>query len=145
MRDLTYTVRQPGTGLSLYEDPTLGWRWVADKRRGQWPLDQAQKLAKAFSGVVCHKGIPLGIKAPQRPVMPKGRAPGEPKDKKTLIQEAVAKEDWIQALRLASKGQNKVLKQAWEALQRPEFFRSLKKDPETLVQAGITLIKERYA
>jgi hypothetical protein len=57
--------------------------------------------------------------------------------------------DWPGALRMAARfqrlGQHKAdIERGWAALQRPEFYRELGRDPEALVAAGIRALQERY-
>lgn len=86
---------------------------------------------------------------PKRPVLPHGKAPGEPSSALELVRAAVAAEDWHRALRLAKElsglGEDEaVLRRAWEALVRPEFLREVKKDPEVALAEGVATLRRRY-
>lgn len=53
------------------------------------------------------------------------------------------------ALKLAASfprlGDQKVdIQRAWQAIQTPDFYREIGKDPETLIAAGVAAIRERY-
>lgn len=81
--------------------------------------------------------------------MPKGKAPGEPPTKVERLRVAVAAEDWPEALRLALKltslGEDEeVLSRAREALQRPDFLRQVKKDPDAALKAAVAVLKRRW-
>jgi len=70
--------------------------------------------------------------------------------KLSLLKKAASQQDWICVLRIASKfpllGEHKTaIMRAWEATTRPDFQRQLGRDPQTLIDAGIAALKERYA
>ncbi len=57
--------------------------------------------------------------------------------------------DWRGAILLAAKFQDlgehrNAILSAREAINRPEFQRQLKRDPDTLVAAGVQALKARY-
>lgn len=61
----------------------------------------------------------------------------------------MAADDWIGALRIAARfhdlGEHKAaITMAWEAANRPDFYREIGKDPDALVAAGVGALKERY-
>lgn len=74
---------------------------------------------------------------------------GQPVPKLTLLLELMAAERWPEALRMAAGfgrlGAHKApITRAWNALQRPGFYRQLGQDPDAHVQAGIAALKARY-
>ena len=61
----------------------------------------------------------------------------------------MAAEDWHGALRLAAKfprlGKHKAeIERGYAALQWPEFYAEMDRDPELLVRVGVEALKERY-
>lgn len=57
--------------------------------------------------------------------------------------------DWSAAIRFAAKfprlgAQRDDLLRAKDALQNPDFYRQIKRDPDALVQAGIDALKSKY-
>ncbi len=73
-------------------------------------------------------------------------APGE---KAARIAALVAAEDWRGALALASTfarlgKEREAILAAHEAMQRPDFQRQLKRDPEAQIAAGIEALRARY-
>ena len=57
------------------------------------------------------------------------------------VRAAVAAGDWREAIRLASKvsklgAEKAAITRAWEAYERPDFLRQLRKDPETAKTEG---------
>jgi plasmid stabilization system protein ParE len=71
-------------------------------------------------------------------------------NKPALIQAALARNDAREALRIAASfphlGEHKAaITRGWEACQRPDFYRSLGKDPAELVTVGIAAVRARYA
>lgn len=57
--------------------------------------------------------------------------------------------DWRRAILLAAKfgdlgTQRNAILSAREAINRPDFQRQLKRDPATLIAAGVSALKERY-
>ncbi len=57
--------------------------------------------------------------------------------------------DWHRAILLAAKfgdlgDQRNEILSAREAINRPHFMRQIKKEPETLILAGIAALKARY-
>ena len=97
------------------------------------------------SGHPKHTGKPR----PKPPVMPKGKAPGEPASALELVKDAMAAGDWIAALRIASRmsslgAEKDAILRAWEAHQRPEFQRSLGKDPDAAIEAGKAALRRRF-
>lgn len=72
-----------------------------------------------------------------------------PPKKIDVLRGYMAAERWKDALRLANTfgqlGAEKVaITKGWAALTRPEFYRSIGKDPDALVAAGIAALKRRY-
>ena len=147
-RDGTVTVRQPGSGRALYRDPLVGWRWGPNRKATPMSAEEAAEMAARLGGVVCIDGKMPGIQQPKRPTMPKGKAPGE-WDKLGTLRDHIAAEDWPKALKVAksysSLGADKVaIERAWEAYVRPDFCRSLGRDPEALKVAGIEVLRRRF-
>jgi hypothetical protein len=73
----------------------------------------------------------------------------EPEKKIVILRRHMDAGDWREALRLAAGfgrlGEHKApITRAWEALQRPGFYRQLGRDPDALVAAGIEALKARY-
>ena len=65
------------------------------------------------------------------------------------LRTAMAEGREADALRIAAKfpvlGAHKArITRGWEALQRPEFYTALGKDPKVLVADGVAAIRERY-
>lgn len=86
---------------------------------------------------------------PKRPVLPEGKAPGEPNSRVEAVRAAVADADWKTALRLAKElsglGEDeKVITRAWEALVRPRFLREVGKDPDATYEEGVATLKRRF-
>jgi hypothetical protein len=57
--------------------------------------------------------------------------------------------DWPAAIRFAAKFQRlgdhrDDLLRAKDALQNPDFYRQIKRDPDALVQSGIDALKSKY-
>lgn len=143
------TVRQPGTGRALYNDPRVGWRWGPNRKATAMSADEASEMAERLGGVVCIDGVPQGTEKPKRPQMPKGKAAGE-WDKLGTLRKHIAAGDWPKALKLAKSysklGDDKVaIERAWEAYARPDFCRALGRDPDALKAAGIEALKRRFA
>lgn len=71
------------------------------------------------------------------------------KTKLSEVREAAAAGNWKQAILKAAKfgdlgnERNDILS-AREAINRPDFMRQLRRDPETLIAAGINALKQRY-
>ena len=66
------------------------------------------------------------------------------------LRAALDAQNWPEALRIAVKfpvlgKQKDSITRAHEALRRPEFYRSIGKDPDVLVAEGVAALKERYA
>ena len=71
------------------------------------------------------------------------------KTKLAQLKEHMAAGDHRAAIRLASKfgelGEHKsVITRAWAAIQHPEFYEAINKEPAVLVAAGVAAIRERY-
>jgi len=69
--------------------------------------------------------------------------------KLSLLKEAWTRGDKSGALRIAAKfqelGEHKeAISRAWQAIQDPEFYRAIGKDPAALIEAGYAALKERY-
>lgn len=67
----------------------------------------------------------------------------------SLLREAAAQGNWIEALRIAVRfprlGEEKhAIERAWNAYQRPDFYRQLKQDPDALVATGIAALRTKY-
>lgn len=65
------------------------------------------------------------------------------------LKAAAASGDWTHALRIAARFPDlgdhaAAIVRAHEAGHNPRFYRSLGKDPEALIAAGIAALKERY-
>ena len=72
-----------------------------------------------------------------------------PPKKIDTLRAFMAAGNWPSALGLAAKfprlGEHKTaITRAWEAIQRPEFYRAIGKNPDALVNEGIAALKERY-
>lgn len=72
-----------------------------------------------------------------------------PTTKISKLREAAAAGDWLAALRIASKFPNlgderNAIQRAWNAAQRPEFYRQLRQDPEALFAAGVAALRAKY-
>lgn len=57
--------------------------------------------------------------------------------------------DKLGALRIAARfpdlgAQKDAIQRGWDAAQRPDFYRQIKKDPAALVEAAFTALSERY-
>lgn len=92
---------------------------------------------------------PIHKPRPPKPEMPKGKAAGEPDTRLERIRAAMAADDWPRALRIASRmsslGDEKAaILSAWEAHQRPDFQRSIGKDPEAIIEAGKAALRRRF-
>ena len=73
----------------------------------------------------------------------------QPPRKLDAVIAAMNADDWSLAIRLASKfprlgEQEKAIRQANEAIQRPAFQRALGRDPVQLIEAGKAALIERY-
>ncbi len=69
--------------------------------------------------------------------------------KLSKLLEFMERGEWKKALSLAAKfpqlGDHKdAIVRGHEACVRPDFYRQIKHDPETLVKIGINALKERY-
>ncbi len=69
--------------------------------------------------------------------------------KLSKLKDAAAANDWLAALRIASKfpqlGEHKaVIMSGWQALQSPAFYREIGKNPDELVAAAVAALKEKY-
>lgn len=65
------------------------------------------------------------------------------------LREAMDAENWHDALRIAAKfpilgAQKEAITRAWQALQRPDFYRAIGKDPAELIADGVRALQERY-
>jgi len=72
-----------------------------------------------------------------------------PPSKQTRILAALANNDAREALRLAASfphlgEQKEAITRGWAALQRPDFYREIGKDPEALVALGVAAVRARY-
>ena len=81
--------------------------------------------------------------------MPKGKVPGEPPSSLEVVREAMAAGDWHRALRVASRmsslgAEKDAIRRAWEALQRPDFQRSIGRDPDVAVEEGKAALRRRF-
>jgi len=77
-------------------------------------------------------------------------APASPKSNLETMRELIAKEDWTTAFRIASSfknlgAQKARITRAWEVIQRPDFYRQIRKDPEAIIADGIAALRERFA
>ncbi len=73
------------------------------------------------------------------------RPPATPPD----LLRAIAAEDWPAALRCAARfqhlgDQDRAIRQAWAAYQRPAFYREIGHDPDALLAAGIAGLRARF-
>jgi hypothetical protein len=65
------------------------------------------------------------------------------------LRAAMDSEDWHEALRIAAKfpilgTQKEAIQRAWQAVQRPDFYRAIGKDPAELITDGVRALQERY-
>jgi hypothetical protein len=65
------------------------------------------------------------------------------------IRTALANDDWLAALRVASRFHDRsndtmTFKRGFDAYQHPEFYRQLGKDPEKLVGAAMERLQARF-
>lgn len=65
------------------------------------------------------------------------------------VRAALAAGDETKALRIAAGfaqlgPQRDRIQKAWAAHQRPEFYRELGQNPESLIQDGVLALRERY-
>jgi hypothetical protein len=72
-----------------------------------------------------------------------------PPKKIDTMRRYMAAGDWRSALKLASTfprlGDEAVtIRRAWEACARPDFYRSIRRDPAAHVAAGIKALRRRY-
>lgn len=72
-----------------------------------------------------------------------------PATKLSRLKDAMRAEDWRTALRIAAYfpdlGEHKeAITRAWNALNRPSFYRQLGRDPEALVEDGKRALVARY-
>lgn len=93
--------------------------------------------------------LPLSKPRPTRPTMPTGRAEGEPERKLDTLHAAMRAGDWREAMRIAAAfprlGDEKAaITRAWEAYQRPDFMRQLRRDPNALIAEGVAALRRRY-
>lgn len=148
-----YVVRWYRGRKCLAADPVTEWRYTEPESATLMTLDQARRLAEKFVGVVCLDGVPvdkLGVAPPAKPKDPgPKRAAGAESLAAARVREAVAAENWREAVRLALKVRNlgedaKVLERAWDAFTRPDFCRQLKRDPGAMIQAAVDVVKRRW-
>jgi len=69
--------------------------------------------------------------------------------KLSMVKEAAARGDWRKAILLAAKfgdlgAERDAILSAREAINRPDFQRQLKRDPDALLAAGVAALKARY-
>ena len=72
-----------------------------------------------------------------------------PPTKLSILQAHMAAGEWRQALALAAKfhdlgDHKKQITRAHDALQNPELYKQMGKNPMALMQEGIAALKERY-
>lgn len=72
-----------------------------------------------------------------------------PPSKLSLLKAAWARGDRTGAIRIAAKFQDlgehkEAITRAWQAIQDPDFYRAIGKDPDALIAAGYAALKERY-
>lgn len=71
------------------------------------------------------------------------------KTKLSKLKELMATGDFRAALKLAASfsqlGSQKIqIRRGWQAIQSPDFYREIGKNPDELVAAGVAAIRERY-
>lgn len=71
------------------------------------------------------------------------------KTKLSGVKEAAASGDWRKAVLLAAKFQDlgeqrNAILSAREAINRPDFQRQMRRDPDILLAAGVAALKQRY-
>lgn len=69
--------------------------------------------------------------------------------KLSTLRDAAGRGDWIAALRIAAKfpqlGEHKeAITRAWAAIQNPQFYRDIGKEPDALIEEGVEALKARY-
>jgi len=74
---------------------------------------------------------------------------GKISTKVSVLRDMMRREDWHGALRLAAKfprlGREKAaIMKAWESIARPEFQRSIGRDPALQIADGIAALNRRY-
>lgn len=88
----------------------------------------------------------------ERDVTPPRRAPKHTRAKQAypeIIRGMLARGETREALKLAAGfevlgAQKSAITRAWSAVQRPEWYRSLGKDPAALEAEGIQALRERF-
>ena len=71
------------------------------------------------------------------------------KTKLSILLTYIHDENWRAALKLASSfhclgPHKKTIQQGWEAFARPNFYKQIGKDPEQLINCGVSALKEKY-
>jgi hypothetical protein len=74
----------------------------------------------------------------------------EPVKKIVTLRAHMAAGEWRAALKLAASfgrlgAEKAAITRGWEACARPEFYRSIGKDPAALVAAGVAALRSRYS
>lgn len=150
--DRVYTVRWTRSRACLVADESTTWRWSEPSQATHMTLAEAQAAQARMGGIVCVDGVPLDKLDVARPVKPKVVRSAAPKVSPRLakVHALVAAERWREALQAAVKlrglGEDAVaLERALDGFVRPDFCRSLKRDPEVLITAGIEILRRRWS
>jgi hypothetical protein len=74
---------------------------------------------------------------------------GLPQTKLLIIQDLMAAEKWVQAISAAARlpvlgAQRGAILTAHGAVTNPNFYRQLGHDPNVLIEAGISALRERF-
>lgn len=72
-----------------------------------------------------------------------------PPKKIDVLRGHMTRKEWRAALKLAASwgrlGEERAaITRGWEACVRPDFYRAIGKDPDTLVAAGVAALRRRY-
>ncbi len=70
--------------------------------------------------------------------------------KLSRLKAAFAAGDHVSALRIAAKfpqlgTEKEPITRAWNAIQSPDFYRSIGNEPEALIAAGVDALRKRYS
>jgi hypothetical protein len=137
--------------LTVNEDTT--WRWTEPSAATLMTRAEADAAAARMGGIVCLDGVPIDkvdVAPPPKPTKPKAppRAAGAQSPIMAKVRARVAASEWREATRLAAKlrlgDDGAVIDRAWQAYTKPDFCRELKRDPETLIAAGVEVLKRRF-
>ena len=65
------------------------------------------------------------------------------------LKKYAAQNDWRAAMRIAAKfprlgAEKAAITRAWEAMNRPDFYRQIGRNPDDLIDAGIAALRQKY-